>query len=760
MFKGIEADLRVAMAVLTALMPGIVTANQTQTVRKTVTIYKQFPQGHSALPPSTLGRSYVAAMSESGQSSITVDPNIPQNCPDINNDLFVNLKDFASFAINWLETGINLAGDFDKSEAVDTDDLTYLAGNWLTDPGCPQRISERLPYLSSFEHFQGYTAGNQVFLQGTDLDFQMSWQVEQGVAVVSEDVAIRADTQWHAATGLPDQLPYQYLLIGYTPEPNSVATVITKEFDDQGSDHRFVRVHLLPAIDMQIKIMNGATTIAGVHFDPNAHISAWDDGAWRGTGENYAFEYTTGWTFFLNNAAYNSAYQNITLDLNYATHEYDVVWNGNTIYSALADPNSSAMTHVQIETSARDAGILNRISISDFSNSTLDMEVTSPCACSDDLDLKGNVPITGQAWGEDFGLYELYLIPAELDLQDLSNWSRFEVHNQVVDSGGTLGHFDGASIPNGIYYWGMKIYDDLGISESLDVIFKQVFLNDVLVYNGPGQFPVSGDLKVNTFTHTEEPDISIPWPGQFPFELKRTYNNNRRFFPKPLRNGWTHNFQITLFEDSSVHPETFDNGGRPFAKFDNNFVPFGLVYVTFPDGRRKLFRHLDGNEIKGRYTPWPDNGSGDVIERTSFVEDLINPRIIRFLYTYTTRDGITLTFNSGTINLPYSPISPNSNLFSRVVSPVSSMKDRFNNQLNITWNSEKTAVMEVSEAGHPSQRAIKFYDTNNDEFYEEARLIAHGDESDPLRRVLFDWLPTSRNHTVTAFNDGVGAGGN
>ncbi len=56
----------------------------------------------------------------------------------------VNFIDFAIFADNWQKSGSGLAGDFDDSGDVDTNDLATLAFFWLSGP----------PPLDVFESFK------------------------------------------------------------------------------------------------------------------------------------------------------------------------------------------------------------------------------------------------------------------------------------------------------------------------------------------------------------------------------------------------------------------------------------------------------------------------------------------------------------------------------------------------------------------------------------------------------------------------------
>jgi hypothetical protein len=78
-------------------------------------------------------KSYFASMSGGGTSEIDSFPE-PNSYPDLNSDKIVNFFDFAIFAGDWLKSGSGLAGDFDNSGAVDTNDLATFAFFWLNGP--------------------------------------------------------------------------------------------------------------------------------------------------------------------------------------------------------------------------------------------------------------------------------------------------------------------------------------------------------------------------------------------------------------------------------------------------------------------------------------------------------------------------------------------------------------------------------------------------------------------------------------------------
>lgn len=91
---------------------------------------------------------------------------------NLNHDSTENFSDFAIFANNWQQTGSGLAGDFDDSNAVDTDDLTTFCWYWLSQ-------------YSQYQQCQG---------TGTDLD---------GDGIIAfEDYAKFAENWLSTGTGL------------------------------------------------------------------------------------------------------------------------------------------------------------------------------------------------------------------------------------------------------------------------------------------------------------------------------------------------------------------------------------------------------------------------------------------------------------------------------------------------------------------------------------------------------------------------------
>jgi len=79
----------------------------------------------------------------------------PNWYPNLNNDSFVNFKDFAILATNWLLSGAELDGDINGSGAVDNNDLAIFTYYWLANTCGPS--PEEV-----FESFKGALLANDV----------------------------------------------------------------------------------------------------------------------------------------------------------------------------------------------------------------------------------------------------------------------------------------------------------------------------------------------------------------------------------------------------------------------------------------------------------------------------------------------------------------------------------------------------------------------------------------------------------------------
>ncbi len=668
-------------------------------------------------------------------------------CPDLaDSDGFVNSADFSVFASNWLKSQPGLAGDFNESNTVDANDLQHLASYWLAALECPEYYADELPYSTSFENYQWYEPDQS-------LDYQMGWMVASGDALVNY--------WWTYVPELQDYFSYQYVKI----EPD---TVIEKEFSGT-TDDEYIRLSFIPAIGQKVTVLKGAATVGSVWFNSNGYIYVRDNGSYVNTNVYYTGVYNSCRDYFSDMYAnpplahdYASTWTDLKFKMNWASDTYSVYWNGGgTDIANAADfgQNFDDLTAIKIEC-ADDWSVVNALSVNSWSSDTLEIDITSPCACDSDAALKGRVPIIGTARGADFGMYDLYFCPSDLAFTsqgyiDWDNWQLLDSGTNIVNEG-VLGYWDTSRIPNGYYHIAAVLFNDLGYPQGapydwIKLLVKTVSIGGQVVYEGPGYFPVTGDLKCNTFYHQEEPDISVPWRGQFPFELKRAYNNNRRFYAKPLRNGWTHNSQIKLIEDTRYR-WNLNTTGWPVPDYDDQQLGMGDIWVQYPDGGKKLYTckmvNVGGSFSTITYKPY-HNDEGDYIERDSYV-DLYTDWEFDVSYTLYLRDGTEMTFYSYGNSLDDIYSSSGGIVGWKVETGISSMADRFGNALSYQWSYDKTAVTSISDG----TRTIEFDLSNG--YYTQARLKVG---AQVYRTVDYGWDDGNKIFTVTKKGYGVNASG-
>jgi len=664
----------------------------------------------------------------------------PAQCPDLDEDNFVNFADFAIFAGNWLKTESGLAGDFNEDSIVDVNDLMHFSEFWLTEVYYPTYSTDPLPYTTSFEISQGYA---DAYYGYVDLDYQMGWQVNTGLAVLE---------LWYALVG-EYEMEYQDVII----DANSI---VSKQFEDTGSDHEYIHLNFIPAVDQKINILNGSDVVASVWFADDWKIYVLDNGSYVNTDVDYESVRNSCRDYYFNSMDYENTFTDLKFKMNWQSNTYQVYWNGepNAISNpAVFDQNYDVLTAFQTETGG-DWGVLDSLTISDGMAEQPWVRIDSPCACDTDTELQGHVKIIGTAQGYHFGRYVLLYSPAELAFTsqgyiDEENWHPFASGTNMVENG-VLGYWDTSSIPNGYYHLAVIVFDDLGYPQGYpqhyQVVFKTLSVGGTVVYEGPGYFPVVGDLKCNTFYHEEEPEISVPWAGQFPFEFRRVYNNNRRFYTQPLAPGWSHNSQIILTENCWYDWETRDSGPFLVPAYDDNFLGFGYIWIQYPDGSRQLFRNPNP-EYEGStviYRPWPEDNTGEYIERTSYDDGFLT--VTDIYYTLHTRDGIEMDFSVNDLSIPWNGFYGSINW--EVQIGINSMSDRFGNTLTYEWRKADGKPVGVSRISDGNREIIFTFDSYN--YYTKAELKV-GSVAYRTVEFGFEGLYEGFNYVVTQKGTGV-----
>ncbi|MDD5327952.1 MAG: hypothetical protein PHY02_09090 [Phycisphaerae bacterium] len=110
--------------------------------------------------------------------------------PNFNNDDIVDFADFGILAINWLQSGDSLAGDFDDSNAVDIEDLLVFSWYWLTEYSEYQQCQDAdldIDGIIAFEDMALFAQNWLVTGEGLAGDFDISDLVDYNDLSVMTD---------------------------------------------------------------------------------------------------------------------------------------------------------------------------------------------------------------------------------------------------------------------------------------------------------------------------------------------------------------------------------------------------------------------------------------------------------------------------------------------------------------------------------------------------------------------------------------------
>ena len=153
---------------------------------------------------------------------------------------------------------------------------------------------EPLPYMTSFQWFEGYKAFES-------LHCQKNWCVEGGEAMVL------------AVYGMG--WCWQYVFA----DPNSQ---VSKDFDSHGVHDEVIRARIAPGKGLQVSIINDTNTIAAVRFTDDLSIEVLDGGVFQDTG--CSWQWSTEYHYWGD--------LKLVVDPNWVT--YDVYWKDVLITTA------------------------------------------------------------------------------------------------------------------------------------------------------------------------------------------------------------------------------------------------------------------------------------------------------------------------------------------------------------------------------------------------------------------------------------------
>ncbi|KPK75423.1 MAG: hypothetical protein AMJ79_11270, partial [Phycisphaerae bacterium SM23_30] len=689
-----------------------------------------------------------------------------------------------------------------KDSDGDGEDYTGCNENWGKDKWEIDRGYDPLTYNNNFQEDHEVT-----------LPYSTSFESgRQRLGWVQElESPSRSYFQWRREK-IAEELYFHYAMIG--PKTKLYINV-----NDPEDDHKYVRFKVKPCLNSSIRLQKkdeAVIKLAEIEFtyvQNGYNVRAYTGASWEAkTLIDSSWEppedlIVDGPEDFLD----------VEIRLNFANDEYQLFIGGemmkysdgggeiNTFnfQSSCGSLNYLEFDNDPTDEAQYDSMSVDMVSISDYGQAegysvepdviydgtdvfkgyrtVSDHDIVNPVVCMEVY--KSRVEVKGHLWMKNLGYYEIKYLPWELKDEpdyyvtdanpaNMKNWPTAYQGDCIVGLDGTLGFWDTASITNGAYIFGVVVYRDVSKVQydwhtgemkarpaeavyygALRNVYSDNWYDPVMVMDGQ---------KSYTLQFQEEPDISVPWPGEFPFELRRSFDNSRRHFIKPLYHGWTHNFQITLTENTIAN---FDRLSEDLALlqnpyYDNKTLGYGDIWITYPSGAKRLFRHvsyIDGiwedgcGEATSVYYPCiGTQGSGDDIE---MIRDKSGDKIKRetvttgsnnnfeaITYKLYQSDGTVYTFKwEGEI--PYDCLGA---VGWEATAGVSSISDRLDNTLEIGWHKENNkpvavASIEWDPDGDDTEAEIKTIELDYDYGkgrYTKAELITWGGGNETVNRTV------------------------
>lgn len=474
---------------------------------------------------------------------------------DSDGDLLSDADEENIFHTNPNDPDFDNDGIFDGEEVMDGVDPTNpFQGDYYADP---------LPYSTCFGTNQGYGVG-------ITLDRQKGWKQEQGTCTVE----YKPNLCW--VTGYDYWGHFVKHYVGGIIAHLGCNSLISKEFEDKGADDEnsnIIRVKLYPSENAEVLICCGDTVIAGAKFSADNHI--WYRS--QSTGDPAYTQTATTWSGWFDppseedipeyNKGNHSYAKMLKFKLDFSGNKnYEIWWEdtqdsydnpvqvGGTGASFALLGNIDHITHVKFKSGGTEFKVRGLFINESDEESGLDNLIEFPCHCEEIS--KSRVTVIGKTGSTDISMHELRWQLS--DYSDSGTWRQFWQSDGPVNAHGVLGYWNTGALPNGLYDIAQARYSELYYQDGPDyqpLPYDNPIFDEDKVYGDSSvieDIAVSGPFKT-TFHYVEEPDITVPWPGLFPFELRRIYDGSRRFFWWPLFPGWTHNNQIILTEDARYY---------------------------------------------------------------------------------------------------------------------------------------------------------------------------------------------------------------
>jgi RHS repeat-associated protein len=638
--------------------------------------------------------------------------------------------------------------DSNEVGLLDIDNESRIMCGRVIDIGADELYSAEV-YGTSFEDCQGFPNYSSV-------DNKDGWEVSgesgHGHAIIRKDYI--------------DGNYYQYLSISYLHNSSAAKNISGGGI---ASQMQYIRFGCIPIQNCDVNIVNEANAVASVYFADNNNIYVLHGGAYVDTGVDYGNAASLARYFLKENPPVSDAnytYQNTWIEFeivfDWESCTYDVFWSywDGTQYNvrevikedANFDQCYSGFTDIEFnnQISGGDNFEINRMAVSNNSNTEgvigedEDVYIYLPDA-DPERPIKGRCKIIGSMWHYGLGCYEIKSCAADLDINDANNWEDVTQGGHIFEYG-VMGYWDTSMLKNGDYFLRIDLYNDFDESPHNQKIMSRTLTCNRGEYQKEVniRYPVFTKLEGGEFYYEDKPDIAVDWPGQFPFELKRTYNSKRAKYLFPMGPGWTYSHDIKLYEDCTFNWAT--DGGVPVA--DAQGLGIGKIWLM-NCGSSTLFTG-DVDPYDSNQVIYESTLENEYIIRTSSTDFNAAPKF-SVSYTYYGRDGIDIEFDRVEEGSPveyelnYVPYPDEGAVDWSVFVGATEKRDRFENALNYTWGYyEDEFPVYVSEITNNCTSAYIEFEMNEvyPLLYYKAYLKVEGSDANVMTvsyDVTIDW---------------------
>ena len=583
-----------------------------------------------------------------------------------------------------------------------------------------------------------------------------------------------------------DSYPYQYVQV-------DANTQAYQFMIDDANDHSYVRISCIPAENSSINLMFGTSKIASVKFGDDSSadtIYTLTNGAYQDTSVSYesiasqCLDYLENPDPNLTAYSYENTWVELKITVDWISSTYDVSWQ---YYDALSnqaveqtltmdagfDANYDRITSIMYDNAndTDDTLLINRVSVTDEqydggiigpADDNPDFYVSDPNGILDGGRVVGLCDLNGKAWYHMLGEYVLSCCPSDLDADDPDNWTEIDRRTDLPKDS-VIGFWDASSFYNGEYLLKIDVYDDLGRLYNSANMTRRVYFNNSSEVRDI-YYPLTGRMKAQTFIHQEKPDLSVEWPGSFPFELVRTYNNYRRKYVYPFFFGWSHNHNIMLIENCQSEWQITDDPTVPDG--DINQLGIGRIWLQAPTGSMMFVcEENTSTQSEPNVIYVADDDTPAYITRNSQVLTTFangEPNEFDVTYTYYARDGSKMVFDCDIVSsyVPYENSTEGLVDWTASVG-IARQEDRFGNALLYTWvadvnepssNNDFKYISKIennrTDARIEFENDFDFFGTPID-LYSKAKLITGTGGNKKIQREL--------NYLVD-FDSGIGGG--